>query len=41
VGRWFDYDNNHRQHWAVAGKTPTKAYGQIGISDQVEQAHLF
>jgi putative transposase len=38
VGRWFDYYNNHRPHSTLAGRTPTEAYGQIRISDQVGHA---
>lgn len=38
MGRWFDYNDNHRPRWTVAGKTPAGAYRQIGISEQVEQA---
>jgi putative transposase len=38
VGRWFDYYNNHRPHSTLAGRTPTEAYGQSRISDQVGHA---
>jgi putative transposase len=38
VGCWFEYYNNHRPHSTLAGRTPTEAYGRIGISDQVGHA---
>ncbi|WP_317976297.1 integrase core domain-containing protein [Novosphingobium pituita] len=33
LARWFTYYNHHRPHSALAGRTPTEAYGQIGPSD--------